>query len=340
MRLARSADLKTNACCASGAPPTWIASRLSNVHPELANRFYGCGYPIPHALDGATVLDLGCGTGRDVFVLAQLVGPGGHVHGLDMTDDQLRVALETTEWHSARFGYSAPNTEFHHGYVEDLRGAGFADESIDVVVSNCVVNLSPRKDVVLAEAFRVLRKGGELYISDVLADRRLPADVAEDPELHVECLGRALYQPDFVSLAKRIGFADPRVVASAPITIANDQVSKKVGAARFSSVTYRLFKLDGLDEQCEDYGQSAIYRGGVEGAESVIWLDDHHAFERGRPERVCGNTADMLSGTRFSRWFDVTGSRTTHFGAFPCNPTVAAAQHRAATTPLGDVCCA
>jgi arsenite methyltransferase len=86
-RLRSSADLKTNACCATGAPPAWLSSRLSNVHPDVASRFYGCGFPIPHGLVGSTVIDLGCGTGRDVYVLAQLVGSGGHVHGVDMTEE-------------------------------------------------------------------------------------------------------------------------------------------------------------------------------------------------------------------------------------------------------------
>lgn len=90
-----------------------------------------------------------------------------------------------------------------------------------------------------------------------------------------------------------------------------------------------LLKLAGLDAQCEDYGQVATYRGGIDGAETLFWLDDHHAFERGRPERVCGNTAAMLTDTRFARWFDVTGARTTHFGAYPCGPTLAAAQYQA-----------
>lgn len=192
--LASSADLKTNACCASGAPPAWIAARLANVHPDVANRFYGCGFPIPHGLGEKTVIDLGCGTGRDVYVLAQLVGPEGHVHGIDMTAEQLTLARDTARWHADRFGYPRANTSFHQGYIEDLRSVGIADASVDVVVSNCVVNLSPRKDLVLAEVFRVLAPGGELYISDVLADRRLPADVATDPVLYAECLGGALYQ--------------------------------------------------------------------------------------------------------------------------------------------------
>lgn len=336
--LASSADLKTNACCASGAPPAWIASRLAHVHPEVCDRFYGCGFPIPHGLAGATVVDLGCGTGRDVYVLAQLVGSGGQVHGVDMTEQQLSLARETSAWHADKFNYDRPNTTFHHGYVEDLRAVGIEDASVDVVVSNCVVNLSPRKDLVLAEVFRVLKPGGELYISDVFADRRLPPEVANDPVLYAECLGGALYQADFVSMAKHAGFADPRVVTASPISIQNDEIAAKVGAARFTSVTYRLFKLDGLDAQCEDYGQSATYRGGIEGAEALFWLDDHHAFERGRPERVCANTAAMLSSTRFAPWFEITGTRAVHFGLYPCGPTMAAAQY-AVKDAVGAGCC-
>lgn len=338
-QLTSSTDLRTSACCAGGAPPPWIASRLANVHPEVSSRFYGCGFPIPHGLEGATVLDLGCGTGRDVYVLAQLVGADGHVHGVDMTEEQLQLARSTQGWHTDKLRHARPNTSFHRGYIEDLRTAGIADASVDVVVSNCVVNLSPRKDLVLAEAFRVLRPGGELFISDVFCDRRLPPEVAGDPVLYAECLGGALYQADFVSLAKRAGFKDPRVTQSSPILIFDSELSLRVGAARFTSVTYRLFKLEGLDEQCEDYGQSAVYRGGIEGAESLFWLDDHHAFERGRPERVCANTAAMLSSTRLARWFEVVGSRAVHFGVYPCGPTLAASHYGGAAPQASAACC-
>lgn len=337
--LTSSADLRTSACCAAGAPPAWIARRLTNVHDEVQRRFYGCGFPIPHALDGATVVDLGCGTGRDAFVLAQLVGPKGHVHGIDMTPEQLAVARDTEAWHADRFGFARPNTSFHQGYIEDLAAVGLADASVDVVVSNCVVNLSPRKDVVLAEAWRVLRPGGELHVSDVFADRRLPPEVATDPVLYAECLGGALYQPDFERLAKRTGFLDPRIVTSAPIAITNPDVARRVGAARFTSVTYRLFKLPELDDACEDYGQIATYEGGIEGAEAVLWLDDHHAFEAGRPERICRNTASMLDATRFTPWFDVTPAGDRHFGAFPCGPTMAATIHAATSGAGVGGCC-
>jgi SAM-dependent methyltransferase len=340
--LRSSADLRTNACCATGAPPEWIASRLTNVHEDVTSRFYGCGFPIPHALEGATVLDLGCGTGRDVFVLAQLVGERGHVHGVDMTEAQLEVARATEAWHADRFRFATPNTSFHQGFIEEL--SAFADASVDVVVSNCVVNLSPFKEQVLREVRRVLKPGGELYLSDVVADRRLPEDVVRDPLLVAECLGGAMYRKDFESLARRVGFLDPRVMTEAPIAIADPAIASKVGAARFASVTYRLFALPGLEERCEDYGQLAIYRGGIEGAEALFWLDDHHAFERGRPERVCGNTASMLADTRFARFFDLVGDRGTHFGEYPCGPTMAAAERAPSGAsgtgaPSGASCC-
>ena len=132
------------------------------------------------------------------------------------------------------------------------------------------------------------------------------------------------------------------------MTIQNDEVQAKVGAARFQSVTYRLFKLDQLDEQCEDYGQLATYRGGIPGAERVFWLDDHHAFEAGRPERVCANTAAMLRDTRLGAHFDVVGDRGVHYGAYPCGPTLAAAQFGSAgateamgaAAPATTSCCA
>jgi len=338
--LKRSEDLATNACCATGAPPAWIADRLAEVHPEVSARFYGCGFPIPDALDGRTVLDLGCGTGRDVYVISQLVGERGFVHGVDMTASQLAVARDTQDWHRERFGYAASNVAFHEGYIEDLASLGLADNSVDVVVSNCVVNLSPRKDLVMDEVWRVLKPGGEFYFSDVFVDRRLPPEVADDELLHAECLGGALYEHDFVDLAKATGFADPRELERAPITIQNREVEERVGAARFVSVTWRLFKLENLEARCEDYGQVATYRGTIPEARARMILDDHHVFEAGRPERVCGNTASMLQNTRYASHFEVLGDRAVHFGLFDCGETMAAASMGVgAATNTGGSCC-
>ena len=320
-----SDDLKTNACCVVEAPPAWVKPLLGHVHEQVSHRFYGCGFPIAEAVKGATVLDLGCGTGRDVYLFSQIVGPEGFVHGIDMTPEQLQVANDTVGWHMDRFGYAKPNVAFHQGFIEELKP--IESGSVDLVISNCVLNLSPRKDLVLAEVHRVLKPGGEFLFSDVFADRRLPAWMAKDAELLGECLGGALYVGDFMSLSQKTGFLDPRCLTSAPLEIQNDGIQKKIGAARFGSETYRLFKLDGLDDRCEDYGQLATYRREIPHLGPLFKLDDHHLFELNRPERVCGNTAAMLRDTRFGEFFEVVGDESVHYGVFDCSETMAAAQY-------------
>ncbi|WP_217247236.1 methyltransferase domain-containing protein [Streptomyces sp. AC602_WCS936] len=320
--LASSADLKTSACCTDVAPAPHIAAALTEVHDEVMERFYGCGSPIPPALEGATVLDLGCGSGRDVYVLSQLVGPTGRVIGVDMTEEQLAVARRHQDWHAERFGHA--NVDFRHGYIEDLASAGIPDASVDVVVSNCVVNLSPDKPRVLSEIFRVLGPGGELYFSDIFADRRLPAALLDDPVLVGECLAGALYTEDFRRVLERAGCLDARTVATSQVTISDPDIGRKIGFAAFTSRTVRAFKL-ALEDRCEDYGQVAVYRGTIAEHPHAFDLDDHHRFRTGKPVPVCGNTADMLCATRYADHFTVTGDKSHHFGLFPCTPADTAA---------------
>lgn len=320
--LASSADLKTTACCTDVAPPPHIAAALAEVHDEVMERFYGCGSPIPPALEGATVLDLGSGSGRDVYVLSQLVGPTGRVIGVDMTEEQLAVARRHQDWHAERFGHA--NTDFRHGYIEDLAGAGIPDASVDVVVSNCVVNLSPDKPRVLSEIFRVLKPGGELYFSDIFSDRRLPASLLDDPVLVGECLAGALYTEDFRRALERVGCPDARTLAASPVTISDPDIEVKIGFATFTSRTIRAFKLP-LEDRCEDYGQVAVYHGTIAEHPHAFDLDDHHRLHTGKPALVCGNTADMLAATRYAAHFTVTGDKSQHFGLFPCTPAEGAA---------------
>jgi arsenite methyltransferase len=167
--LGSSGDLKTGACCAAETMPERLRNLLANVHAEVRDRFYGCGVPLPPVLGGAVVLDLGCGSGRDCYLLSQLVGEQGDVIGVDMTARQLAVARRHLGWHMDRFGYGRANVRFIEGFVEDLGAAGIADASVDLVVSNCVINLSPDKGRVFAEMLRVLKPGGEFYFSDVFA---------------------------------------------------------------------------------------------------------------------------------------------------------------------------
>lgn len=315
-------DLRSNACCTTESIPDHVRAVLREIDTEIIDRFYGCGSPIPLALDGCTVLDLGCGTGRDVYVASRLVGPKGRAIGIDMTEEQLEVARRHVDAHTSRFGYDAPNVDFRTGYIEDLRTAGIDNDSVDVVISNCVVNLSPHKRRVFEEIFRVLKPGGELYFSDVFADRRIPAEISADPVLRGECLGGALYTEDFRRLLRDVGCLDSRVVSSCPIEIEDGDLKNRIGNVRFVSQTIRAFKLsDSLEDICEDYGQVAYYRGTIDQTPHVFVLDDHHTFEKRRPMPVCGNTAAMLQETRYGRHFDVVGDRSIHFGAFDCVPS-------------------
>jgi len=337
--LQSSADLKTEACCTPNAMPAHVKALLSNIHGEVLAKYYGCGLNAPQALKGARILDLGCGSGRDAYMLAQLVGSEGEVVGVDMTPEQLAVARRHVDWHRQRFGYARSNVRFLDGYIEDLGALRLEPGSFDIVVSNCVINLSPDKPAVLKGAFDLLKRGGELYFSDVYADRRLPDALRADPVLYGECLGGALYWNDFHGLARRAGFLDPRLVEDRPLGIADAALKAKLGATRFYSATYRLWKLEGLEPLCEDYGQAVIYKGGIPHAEDIIQLDKHHGIERGKTFPVCGNTWRMLAETRFAPYFQFIGDFSRHYGVFAgCGTTLPFDDNRRAA-PGASACC-
>ncbi|MES2295493.1 MAG: methyltransferase domain-containing protein [Pseudomonadota bacterium] len=313
-QLQHTDDLKTSACCDISQIPPFLKPLLARIHPEVLSRYYGCGLVCPPLLEGCRVLDLGCGSGRDVYALAQLVGPRGEVVGVDMTDEQLAVARKHRAFHSAAFGYD--NVRFLHGYIERLDELDLAPGSFDVIVSNCVVNLSPDKDAVLRGVQRLLKDGGEFYFSDVYADRRVPAAVRNDPVLYGECLGGALYWNDFLRVAQRQGFADPRLVTDRPLAITDPALASRAGPLRFFSATYRLFKLDALESACEDYGQAVVYRGSIAEHPERFVLDKHHDIETGRVFPVCGNSWHMLQTPRLREHFTFIGDFSRHFGLF------------------------
>jgi len=317
--LQSSSDLKTGACCTIDAMPAHLRQILEDVHPQVRERFYGCGSPLPPALDGMTVLDLGCGSGRDAYLLSRLVGEHGRVIGVDMTAEQLQAARVHQQWHAQRYGHTRSNIEFVDGYIEDLAGCGIADASVDVVVSNCVLNLSPEKERVFGEIMRVLKPGGELYFSDVFADRRIPDALRSDPVLLGECLAGALYIEDFRRLMARAGCADVRKISDSVVPLFDEAIIAKIGMVAFRSITLRAFKLD-LEDRCEDFGQIATYLGTIPNHPHAFDLDDHHHFETGRPLRVCGNSFDMLTATRYAPHFRLSGDKSVHFGLFDCAP--------------------
>jgi len=314
--LTTSDDLKTNACCTEADMPAHIKAALANVHDEVMIKYYGCGLTIPNQVQGLSVVDLGSGSGRDVYVAAQLVGEHGSVTGIDMTDEQLAVANEHIEYHREKFGYEESNVNFIKGNIDHLGELGLESGSVDLIISNCVINLVEDKAKVLRDAYDLLKPGGEMYFSDVYSDRRIPADLQKDAVLWGECLSGALYWNDFLRTAQAAGFTDPRAMASNVITIQNEELEARVGDIKFYSVTYRLWKIDGLEPDCEDYGQAVAYRGTVAHAPTSFSLDDHHIFPKGKVMPVCGNTYKMLFDTRYKDHFDFYGTWDTHYGIF------------------------
>ncbi len=338
--LKSSKDLKTSACCDGGGVPPQLEALLANVHEEVRAKYYGCGIVIPSALSGCRVLDLGSGSGRDAYLIAQLVGPKGEVVGVDMTDEQLATAQSHIDWHREQFGFDRPNVRFLKGYLEKLEELGLEAGSFDVVVSNCVINLCVDKLAVLRGAYQLLKPGGELYFADVYSDRRLSDEIKADPLLYGECLGGALYWNDFLPMAKQAGFLDPRLVTSRPISVENEAMRAKLGQAKFFSATYRLFKLDELEPACEDYGQAVVYKGTVADQPNAFALDGHHLIERGKVFPVCGNTSRMLADTRFAPHFDFVGDFATHYGIFPgCGTSLPFTTSEAAPAKSSSPCC-
>ena len=314
--LQSSDDLKTNACCCSSAPQKYVKDILPLIKDEIKNRFYGCGSPIPMGMKGCHVLDLGCGTGRDVYILSKLVGEEGHVYGVDMTPSQIEVAIRHEAAQMEAFGFEKPNTSFHLGYIEDLKSIGIEDNSIDVVTSNCVINLSPFKEQIFREVYRVLKEGGEIYFSDVFADRRLPDEIKNDPVMRGECMGGSMYLEDFRRMMEKCGFVTYYTMEKTPIQPHDFEIARLTGDIQFYSCTVRAFKCSGLEDREENYGHSATYLGTMEENKRYCDFDETFRFLKNKPLGISGNLAKILRTSRFCNYFTVEGEGETHYGLF------------------------
>ncbi|KAF1557352.1 Arsenite methyltransferase, partial [Eudyptula albosignata] len=323
-------DLKTNACVASARPlPKAVRDALECVHEEVVARYYGCGLVIPECLTSRRILDLGSGSGRDCYLLSQLVGEQGHITGIDMTEgqvwcgdgasfcpssipplsflssSQVEVAKKHIPYHMDKFGYQKPNVEFLQGYMEKLGDAGLADESYDIVISNCVINLAPDKRAVLREAYRVLKPGGEMYFSDIYASQRLSEAVRKHRVLWGECLAGAPYWKDLYSIAEEVGFCPPCLVTASPITIGDKELEGIIGDCHFVSATFRLFKV--LGSSRAGPGQ-VIYNGGIVGHERELVFDANFTFKEGEVVDVDAEMAAILQSSRFAEEFLIRDS--------------------------------
>ncbi|XP_028254053.1 arsenite methyltransferase [Parambassis ranga] len=295
--LKKTSDLKSNACVAPAQPvPAFIRQALKNVHPEVTNRYYGCGLVVPECLDGCRILDLGSGSGRDCYMLSQLVGENGHVTGIDMTEDQLEVARTYVDYHMKEFGYKKPNVRFVQGYIEALTEADLEKSSFDIIISNCVVNLSPDKRRVLTEAYNVLKDGGELYFSDIYSSGRLTEEIKNHKVLWGECLGGALWWEDLLRLAEDVGFCPPRLVTASIVTVDNKELQDILGDFRFVSATYRLFKAP----KGSTVTSQVIYNGSITGAEDSFHFDCQYTFKANEVVEVDGDIASILTHSRFA----------------------------------------
>jgi SAM-dependent methyltransferase len=189
-----------DSCCTStSAEALGYSSEESSIAPEAANLGLGCGNPLAIASlkSGQTVLDLGSGAGFDCFLAARAVGPSGKVIGVDMTHEMLSKARENAEKNGFR------NVEFRLGEIEALP---VADNSVDVIISNCVINLSPEKQRVFAEAHRVLKPGGRLAVADMVATATLPEEIKEDWAAYTGCIAGASHVTDLERMLQEAGF--------------------------------------------------------------------------------------------------------------------------------------
>jgi ubiquinone/menaquinone biosynthesis C-methylase UbiE len=354
-------------CC----PVDYNSDYLKVIPQEVIERDYGCGDPSRYLREGETVVDLGSGTGKICFIAAQIVGPMGKVIGVDMTDEMLEVARRNAPIVTERIGYA--NVEFRKGRIQDLAldlelldrqlkqnpitdAASFlaadelaeelrvkhpliASESVDVVVSSCVLNLvEPKsKGPLFEEIFRVLKKGRRAVISDIVSDEEVPEEMQNDPELWSGCISGAFTEAGILTAFENAGFYGIQIL------------KRDVGAWRtvqgieFRSVTLEAFK--GKQGECFERNQAVIYRGPFK----EVLDDDNHRMERGKRYAVCDKTYNLYKKVPYREFFEfvdpIADVPLSEAKPFDCSrtalrhPKETKGQDYNATTPSNSKCC-
>ncbi len=296
-------------CC----PVDYDPKYLEVIPAEVIERDYGCGDPSKHLKAGETVLDLGSGTGKICFIAAQVVGPEGRVIGVDMNDEMLGIAQGARETVAGRIGYD--NVEFRKSRIQDMRGV-VDDGSVDVVVSNCVLNLvaTDAKKQLFAEIFRVLKRGGRAVISDIVSDERVPEAMQKDPELWSGCISGALQEGDFLDAFTDAGFYGVEILER------GDGPWQTVEGIEFRTLTLAAYK--GKEGACYDHNEAVVYLGPF----SEVSDDDGHVYPRGQRVAVCRKTFEILSKApyagHFARVEPLEAIPEGEAAGFPCNAGV------------------
>jgi len=308
-RYAQAAQKRETALC---CPVEYNQEYLKILPQEILERDYGCGDPSQFVREGETVLDLGSGGGKICYIAAQVVGPQGKIIGVDMNDGMLSLARKYQDAMAQKIG--APNVEFRKGKIQDLRldldevdeylrrnpirtsadlqlleeysdalrknAPLIEDNSIDVVVSNCVLNLVKEEDrrQLFAEIFRVLKVGGRAAISDIVSDEEVPEQLKHDPELWSGCISGAFTESGFLKAFEEAGFYGMEIVKR------DDKPWQTVEGIEFRSVTVVAHK--GKQGQCYERNQAVIYQGPWK----AVIDDDGHTLFRGERMAVCDKT--------------------------------------------------
>jgi SAM-dependent methyltransferase len=305
-------------CC----PVTYDPKYLAAIPQEILDKDYGCGDPSRYVREGDTVLDLGSGGGKICFIASQIVGPKGRVLGVDFNPEMLALARKHQPDVAKEVGWN--NVTFHRGRIQDLalpldevdaclkaspvrssedlhrfeefesrlrQGAPMiADESVDVIISNCVLNLVREQDreQLFREMFRVLKRGGRVAISDIVSDENVPTKMKQDAELWSGCIAGAFQETAFLAAFERAGFH----------AIALDKYDatpwKTVRGIEFRSVTVTARK--GKQGPCLERNQAVLYKGPWKKVED----DDGHTLLRGQRMAVCDKTYRILSGEPYA----------------------------------------
>ncbi|GJQ60576.1 MAG: methyltransferase domain-containing protein [Candidatus Scalindua sp. AMX11] len=275
----------------------------SHIPQEVLDRFYGCGSPttIAKVSEGETMVDLGAGAGIDCFIAAKKVGKSGKIYGIDMTDEMLKVANENRRLVAEELGYDI--VEFRKGFLEDIP----VDEStVDLITSNCVINLSPDKKAVFDEMWRVLKDHGRIVISDIVSDEVTPPHLRANKQLWGECISGALTEDEFLTYLEQAGFYGLQTLQKV--------FWKEVEGYSFYSVTVRGYKFEKKDG-CVYVGQKAIYHGPYK----AIVDEEGHLFPRNEPVEICTDTAAKLSHLPYAGQFTIVNSNEEITTSYRCS---------------------